>query len=157
MTFLHPWAILIGIVAAAGPVLLHWLTRPRPVRLPLSTLRFVREAVHQQRTWHRLRDFVLLCLRTLAVLLIALAVARPQWGQPAQVSDLQGSDAVRVVVLDVSQSMAARAGAIEQIERARTVAAKYVRYQPGLVANLILAGARPQAEASSENGEEAGR
>jgi hypothetical protein len=144
MTFLHPWAILIGIVAAAGPLLIHWLTRPRPVRLPLSTLRFVREAVHQQRTWHRLRDFVLLCLRTLAVLLIALAVARPQWGQPAQVSDLQGSDAVRVVVLDVSQSMAARTGAVEQIERARTVAANYLRYRPGLVANLILAGARPQ-------------
>jgi len=144
MTFLHPWAILIGIVAATGPVLLHWLTRPRPVRLPLSTLRFVREAVHQQRTWHRLRDFVLLCLRTLAVLLIALAMARPQWGQPAQVSDLQGSDAVRVVILDVSQSMAARSGAVEQIERARTVAANYLRYRPGLVANLILAGARPQ-------------
>ena len=144
MTFLHPWAILIGIVAAAGPVLLHWLTRPRPVRLPLSTLRFVREAGHQQRTWHRLRDFVLLCLRTLAVLLIALAVARPQWGQPAQVSDLQSSDAVRVVVLDVSQSMAARSGAVEQIERARTVAANYLRYRPGLAANLILAGARPQ-------------
>jgi hypothetical protein len=144
MTFLHPWAILIGVAAATGPVLLHWLTRPRPVRLPLSTLRFVREAVHQQRTWHRLRDVVLLCLRTLAILLIALAVARPQWGQPAQVSDIQGSDAVRVVILDVSQSMAARSGAVEQIERARTVAADYLRYRPGLVANLILAGARPQ-------------
>jgi hypothetical protein len=49
-----------------------------------------------------------------------------------------------VVVLDVSQSMAALAGAVEQIERARTVAANYLRYRPGLVANLILAGARPQ-------------
>jgi hypothetical protein len=144
MTFLHPWAILIGVVAATGPVLLHWLTRPRPVRMPLSTLRFVREAVRQQRTWHRLRDFILLCLRTLAILLLALAVARPQWGQPPQVSDLQGGDAVRVVVLDLSQSMAARASAVEQIERARTVAANYLRYRPGLTANLILAGARPQ-------------
>jgi hypothetical protein len=144
MTFLHPWAILIGAVAAAGPVLIHWLTRPRPVRLPLSTLRFVREAVRQQRSWHRLRDLVLLGLRTLAVLFIALAVARPQWGQRLQVSDLQGSDAVRVLLLDVSQSMAAREGAVEQIERARTIAANYLRYRPGLAANLILAAARPQ-------------
>ncbi len=60
MTFLHPWAILIGVAAAAGPVLIHWLTRPRPVRMPLSTLRFVREAVRQRRSWHRLRDLVLL-------------------------------------------------------------------------------------------------
>jgi hypothetical protein len=144
MTFLHPWAIWIGIAAAAGPVLIHWLTRPRPVRLPLSTLRFVREAVREQRTWRRLRDFVLLALRTLAVLLIALAVARPQWGQPLQISDLQGSDAVRVVLLDVSQSMAACVGAVEQIERARTVAENHLRYRPGLAANLILAGARPR-------------
>jgi hypothetical protein len=142
--FLHPWAIAIGVVAAALPALIHWLTRPRPTRLPLSTLRFVREAVHQQRTWHRLRDFVLLCLRTAAVLMIALAMARPQWGQQAEVSDVQGTDAVRVVVLDVSQSMAARVGAVEQIERARTVAANYLRYRPGLAANLILAGARPR-------------
>ncbi len=144
MTFLHPWAIWIGIAAAAIPVLIHWLTRPRPVRLPLSTVRFVREAVHEQRSWRRLRDFVLLALRTLAVLLIALCVARPQWGQPMQISDLQGSDAVRVVLLDVSQSMAARVGAVEQIERARTVAANYLRYRPGLSADLILAGARPR-------------
>jgi hypothetical protein len=144
MTFLHPWAIVIGVVAAAGPVLIHWLTRPRPVRMPLSTLRFVREAVHQQKTWHRLRDYILLALRTLAVLAIALAVARPQFGRQAQVSDVQGSDAVRVVILDVSQSMAARVGAVEQLERARTVAANYLRYQPRLTANLILAGAQPR-------------
>ena len=56
MTFLHPWAIVIGVAAAAAPVLIHWLTRPRPVRMPLSTLRFVREAVRQRRSWRRLRD-----------------------------------------------------------------------------------------------------
>jgi hypothetical protein len=144
MTFLHPWAIWIGVAAAAGPVLIHWLTRPRPVPLPLSTLRFVREAVRQQQSWHRLRDWLLLALRTLAVLLLALAVARPQWGQRPQVLDLSGSDAVRVVLLDLSQSMAAREGAVEQIERARTIAAGYLRYRPGLAANLILAAARPQ-------------
>ncbi len=144
MTFLHPWAIWIGAAAAAVPLLIHWLTRPRPVQFPLSTLRFVREAIRQQRSWHRLRDWLLLALRTLAVLFLALALARPQWGQRLQISDLEGSDAVRVVLLDVSQSMAAREGAVEQIERARTVAARYLRYRPGLAANLILAGARPQ-------------
>ncbi|MEN6459165.1 MAG: BatA and WFA domain-containing protein [Thermoguttaceae bacterium] len=145
MTFLHPWAIVLGVAAAAVPVLVHWLTSPRPVRMPLSTIRFVREAVHERRSWRRLRDIILLCLRTLAILLIALAVARPQWGQPRQVSDLQQGDAVRVVLLDVSQSMAARAGPVEQIERARTVAAEYLRYRPGLVADLITAAVRPQA------------
>ena len=144
MTFLHPWAIWVGVAAAAVPVLIHVLTRPRPIRLPLSTLRFVREAVRQRRTWRRLRDYILLALRTLAVLLIALAVARPQWGSRRQIADLASGDTVRVVVLDLSQSMAARTGAVELFERARTAAAGYLRYRPGLAADLILAGARPR-------------
>jgi len=141
MTFFHPWAIWIGVLAAGLPVVVHLLTRPRPVRMPLSTLRFVREAVHQRRARHRLRDLLILCLRTLAVLLLALAVARPQWGERPLVSDRLSGDAVRVVVLDLSQSMAATEHGIEAIERARTVAADHLRYRPGLQANLILAGA----------------
>ncbi|MEN6451186.1 MAG: BatA domain-containing protein, partial [Thermoguttaceae bacterium] len=153
MTFLHPWAIVIGVAAAAAPVLIHWLTSPRPTRMPLSTIRFLREAVHQRRSWRRLRDALLLAIRTLAILLIALAVARPQWGKPRQVSGLQQGSAVRVVLLDLSQSMAARSGAVELSERARTVAAEYLRYRPGLAADLILAAARPQAafDAASTN------
>ena len=48
-------------------------------------------------------------------------------------------------MLDVSQSMAATEGAIERIERAKTTAANYLRYRPGLWANLILAGASARA------------
>ena len=60
MTFLHPWALALGLAAAATPMLIHWLTRPRPVRMPLSTLRFVREAIRQRRSMNRLRDVILL-------------------------------------------------------------------------------------------------
>ncbi|MGD0383035.1 MAG: BatA and WFA domain-containing protein [Thermoguttaceae bacterium] len=145
MTFLHPWAIVMGVLAAGVPTAIHFLTRPRPVRMPLSTLRFVQDAVRQRRSWHRFRDILLLALRTLAVLLIALAVARPQWGNRSLISDVQAGDAVRVVILDVSQSMGAADGAVEQIERARTMAANYLRYRSGLAANLIVAGARAEA------------
>ena len=136
MTFLHPWAVVIGAVAAAVPLVVHLLTRPRPVRMPLSTIRFLREAIQQQRTRHRLRDFIILALRTLAILLIALAVAQPQWGERPLVSEHQAGDSLRVVILDQSQSMAAMQGAVEQIERARTVAASYLRYRPGLWTKL---------------------
>ena len=40
---LNPWAIYVGLAAAALPVAIHFLTRPRPTRYPLSTLRFLRE------------------------------------------------------------------------------------------------------------------
>jgi len=153
MTFLHPWAIIAGVLAAGLPVAVHFLTRPRPVRMPLSTLRFLREAIHQRRARHVLRDILILALRTLAILLIALAVARPQWGKRPLVSDQTDGDAVRVVALDVSQSMAATDRGIAALERARTVAANDLRYRPGLKVNLILAGAAPRSvfEAPSTN------
>lgn len=141
MTFLHPWAIVAGILAAGLPIAVHFMTRPRPVRLPISTLRFLREAIHQRRARNALRDILILLLRTCAVLLIALAIARPQWGARPLVSDQLEGDTVRIVALDVSQSMAATDRGVAAIERARTRAAEFLRYRPGLKANLLLVGA----------------
>lgn len=141
MTFLHPWAIIIGVLAAGIPVAVHFLTKPRPVRLPLSTLRFLREAIQQRRARSVLRDVLILTLRTLAVLSIALAIARPQWGSRPLISDKLEGDAVRIVALDVSQSMAATDRGVAALERARSRAAEFLRYRPGLKANLILIGA----------------
>ncbi|MDA1053616.1 MAG: BatA and WFA domain-containing protein [Planctomycetota bacterium] len=151
--FLHPWAVMLGLAAVGLPFAVHWLTKPRPVRMPLSTLRFVLEAVRQHRARHRLRDFIVLALRAAAVLLVALAIARPKLGDEPLVSDSQSGSAIRVVVLDVSQSMAALDRGVEAIERARTIAAEHLRYRPGLRVNLILAGASPRTafEQPSQN------
>jgi hypothetical protein len=92
---------------------------------------------------HRLRDFIVLALRTAAVLLVALAIARPKLGDEPLVSDSQTGSAIRVVILDVSQSMAELHHGVEAIERARTITAEHLRYRPGLRVNLILAGASP--------------
>ncbi len=143
----------MGVAAAAVPVAVHFLTRPRPVPVPLSTLRFVREAIRQRRARHRLRDFLVLLLRTLAVLLLAAAVARPQWGQQPLVGEDQEGEAVRVVIVDVSQSMAAIEGNTRAIDIARSKAARFLKGRPGLKTNLILAGAvaEPVFEGPSTN------
>lgn len=143
--FLHPWAIVLGVLAAGLPVAVHFLTKPRPVRMPLSTLRFVRQSLRQRAARHRLRDFLVLTLRTVAILLIALAVARPKFADQPMVSQDGVGDSSRVVILDVSQSMAAVEGGIKRIERARSTAQGYLRYRPGLRVNLVLAGAKPRA------------
>ena len=145
MSFLHVWAIGIGIAAVAAPLVIHWLTKPRPARMPLSTLRFVREAIHQRRARHLLRDFLILLLRALAVAMLALAVARPLFGPQPLAADRQPGDTVRIVLVDVSQSMGATVGATQQIAQARALAAnQYLQYETGLWANLILAGATPR-------------
>ncbi len=145
MNFLHPWAIPLGLIGASIPLLVHWLTRPRPVRLPLSTLRFVEEAVRQRRARHRLRDAIILLLRMAAVGLIAAAFARPLFGERPVVAARDDAAATRVVIVDQSLSMAAAAGGIPAFERARGEAVKYLTHRPGLHVNLILAGARPRA------------
>lgn len=140
MALTHWWPIYLGVAAATLPVVVHWLTRPRPVKLPTSTLRFVREAVEQRRARHRLRDFIVLALRTAAVLLLGWAVARPLVGTLSVVSD-SGGEVARVVLLDTSQSMAAVDRGAPAFEIARSRAAGYLAYRPGLRANLILAAA----------------
>jgi hypothetical protein len=144
MGFLHPWAIAVGAAAVALPFLIHWLTRPRPSRLPLSTIRFVREVVEQRRARHRLRDYLVLLLRAAAVALLAWAFARPLLGQKPLVAVGEDGDAVRIVILDQSQSMAAVVGGTSSFERGRSAAAEYLSHQPGLRGNLILTGARPR-------------
>ncbi|MEO6437026.1 MAG: BatA and WFA domain-containing protein [Tepidisphaeraceae bacterium] len=145
MNFLNPWAIGLGAAAIGLPIVVHLLTRPRPVRLPLSTLRFVLEAVHQRKARYRLRDILILAMRTLAVALLAWAFARPLMGvKPLIAAGAQGAS-MRVIVLDQSQSMAAVANAVSSFDRAKPVAAKFLGYQPGLKANLIFAASRPRA------------
>ncbi len=144
MSFLNPWAITIGALALAAPLVVHFLTRPRPRPLPLSTIRLVFEAIKQRRRRHRLRDLLVLLLRMLAIALIALAIARPQWRTSVLQSASAEVSVARVVVLDVSQSMEAGRGGNQPIERARAVADRYLQPQQGLVAALVLVGARAE-------------
>src|SRR4051794_748352 len=129
MAIVNPWAMVVGILAAGLPVLIHWLTRPHPVVRPLSTVRFVLRAVQQRRARHRLRDVLILAVRTAAVLLLATAVARPMSGRRAPVVEEASGGTTRVVLLDVSQSMAARAGGIQAFERARSLAATQLAFR----------------------------
>ncbi len=143
--FTNSWAILIGVVAAASPVIIHWLTRPRPVRVPVSTLKFIRGAVEQRRVRYRLRDVLVLLLRTAAVLLLASAVARPLLLHQRTVSDQEDARLVRLVLLDCSQSMAARQGGITKFSRARPIVSQQLRYRAGMKSSLLLAAAEPSA------------
>lgn len=143
--FLHWWAVALGIAAVGLPVLIHWLTRPRPVRLSLSTLKFVREAVQQRRARHRLRDLLVLVLRTAAICLLAAAMARPFFGETQAQTVDESVDAVRVVIVDVSQSMATETNGVAAFERGRSLASEKLNYRSGLRVNLILAGARSRS------------
>ena len=76
MTFLNP-LFLLGLLAAAVPVLIHLLTRRKPKRVEFSSVEFLREVRLVELRRFRLREWLLLLLRVLAVACLALALARP--------------------------------------------------------------------------------
>lgn len=77
MSFVHLSLLTLGGLLAAVPIVLHLAMKPKPKHQMFPALRFLRQrqATNQRRL--RLRQFALLLLRCLIVLLLALALARP--------------------------------------------------------------------------------
>ena len=78
MHFLNP-AVLAGLVAAALPLAIHLLNRSRTPPVPFSNLEFLRRLHHSRMRRVRVRQWLVLLLRTLIILLIVCAFARPAY------------------------------------------------------------------------------
>ncbi len=76
MSWLHP-ALLFGLVLAVVPIVLHLLLRAWPKRLVFPALRLLQLRNVQNSRRLRLRHFWLLFLRTLVIIGLVLALARP--------------------------------------------------------------------------------
>lgn len=76
MAFLNS-ALLIGLVAVAVPVILHFLLRQKPKRLLFPALQLIEQRRKQNVRRLKLRHFWLMLLRMLVFAGIVLAVARP--------------------------------------------------------------------------------
>ncbi len=100
----------LGLLALlAGPVLAH-LARQTPVeRQPFGAMMLLQRLLRRTRRRRRLRDHLLLALRLLAVLLVVLAVARPELRLP-DTQPRVGASGRMVIVVDSSLSMGLREG-----------------------------------------------
>jgi hypothetical protein len=136
---------MLGALVAVGlPILIHYLTRARPRRIPFPPFKFLLEACAGQRAVHRLRTILLLAVRCLAVLALVLLFARPflkPTGAPAA-----STAAKRVVlVLDASVSMRAVQRGVSLFARAQAEAADVLRaLEFDSEAAVLLAGATPR-------------
>ncbi|WP_412061415.1 BatA domain-containing protein [Rubrivirga sp. IMCC45206] len=129
MGFLNP-LVLLGLAAAAIPIAVHLFNFRRPERVDFSTLRFVREIEATAMRRVRIKQWLLLALRTLAVLALVLAFARPTRTADAGVFS-EGAARSLVLVLDNSRSMTLRDAQGELLDQARALASGVVEATGG--------------------------
>jgi len=106
MTFLNP-LYLIALAAAAIPVILHLLNLRKSRTIEFSTLVFLKELQKSKIRKLKIRQWLLLILRTLIIIFVVLAFTRP--AMRSAFGFLPGTTAKSsvVIILDNSYSMLA--------------------------------------------------
>lgn len=122
MTFLAP-AVLLALPAVALPILIHLVNDRRFQTVDWAAMRFLLAARKMARGFSRVRRWLILLLRTLAVAAAVVAVARPL--SRGWLSAVAGERGGAIVILDRSPSMqeAAEAGGDSKLAAARRAVA----------------------------------
>lgn len=95
---------------AAGPFVLHLLNLRKMKKTEFSSLFFLRKLRERRFRWLKLRDILLLILRTLFITSLVLALAGPVYGGRFPLGKFTGET---VLIIDDSYSTAARFGEIK--------------------------------------------
>ncbi len=121
---------LAGAVAAAGPVIIHLLNRRRFRTVPWAAMDFLREAMKRNRRILQIRDILLLILRTAAVLLFGLALARPYFASSGSTQINPGQPLHAILLVDNSMSMGYRQGSESLLDEAKTRGHELIKILP---------------------------
>jgi len=98
-------SILFLAAAASLPFLIHLFTRSKSKIISFSTLQFLKELQHQKIRRVKIRQILLLILRTLIILLLVLAFARPVIRPGSSSAVESNAKTTAAIVLDNSFSM----------------------------------------------------
>ena len=121
-------ALLWGALFIASPIIIHLLSKRRFKIVDWAAMEFLLDAERRNRRRIRLEHLILLLLRCLAVLLIALLVARlflRPTGWAARTVDAARFE--RIILLDDSPSMEARLGSKTVFDEAKRLLTESVR------------------------------
>jgi hypothetical protein len=110
MTFLNP-LLLFGLIASAIPIIIHLLNLRKLKTFEFSTLQFLKELQKTKMRRVKIRQWLLLALRTLLVIAVVMAFSRPALRGSLAGFGLGGSTHAKttmVILLDDSPSMNVR-------------------------------------------------
>jgi hypothetical protein len=119
LTFLNP-ILLFGLAAATLPILIHRIAKKRPAVREFSAVRLLLQSQQITAKPQRLKHFLLLALRILAVVAIVLMMARPVLERPGIAAFLE--EGARVLIFDNSFSMGYREDRGQRYEIAKKAA-----------------------------------
>ena len=142
MSFLNP-LLLVAAIGVALPILAHLLNRQQVKRTDWAAMQFLNRSVRIRSRQLRLKDFILLCVRCLAILLLVAALAKPFMKDAGEVPSGIGENRTGVVIaLDASYSMAHSDGTATRFERAiEKIGVITENIHPGDPICLVLLGA----------------
>ena len=143
MSFLNP-LMLWGLGGVAVPIAIHLLNRYRHREVDWAAMELLRRALVVRSRQIRVEDLLILALRCLAVLLLAMAMARPTlrtgagwFGREAQVGV--------VLAIDASFSTAHRPGVNTRFDHALDRAREVLKsLDAGNPLTLVLMGKQPR-------------
>ena len=127
MSFLLP-SLLFGLLLASAPIIIHLLNRKRFIRVDWAPMKYLKLTIKTNRRRLEIEQWILLALRTLAVMALIFAIARPvgKGTNLAGMLRLTGR-ASRVIVLDDSLSMGHKPATSMTFDRARRTLAEIMR------------------------------
>ncbi|HMC95291.1 MAG TPA: BatA and WFA domain-containing protein, partial [Polyangia bacterium] len=153
MHFLAP-SLLLGLLAAALPALIHRIGRRRARPIRFAAMELLLRAEREVSARRRLRDVLLLIVRTGLAMALPLAFARPFVEVKSDLPAVTGRSQSAVVVLDDSASMRRRDHDGTPFEVARARARAVIDHlSPDSEVALVLASegaTAPVAELSSD-------
>ena len=112
MTFLFPWA-LVGLLAAAVPILLHLVQRKEPPTITFPAVRYLQDATREHQRRLRLQHWLLLLVRTLLIAALVLAAAGPSVPRSNVATH---APSALVLILDNSASSGAVVGGTSRLD-----------------------------------------
>jgi von Willebrand factor type A domain/Aerotolerance regulator N-terminal len=129
--------LLYALGAAAIPIVIHLLNRRKFREVTWAAMQFLLAAVRKNRRRIRVEQWLLLAIRTLVVLLVVAAMAKPFLETFGAV--IAGRRTHRVLVIDASLSMAYTSGDSSRFDQAKALASQIVKdSRPGDAVSVIL-------------------
>jgi len=148
MNFLNPF-FLFGLLAVALPVVIHLINLRRPQKISFSTLSFFKELRESTIRRIRFKQYLLMALRALALLCLALALARPFLPPTLTGSTSSGAPQSVAILIDNSASMNRIGSKGPLIDQARQIAYRII--QNGNSDDKFLIAITNQNEGQSED------